>query len=404
MPHESAHGYPRLEAVKPAGTFVGASPGTAPRSSDPLRLALFRRHPLVKEVVCEQAPLIIGVLLLAFAVSYLQYGYLPGTDRAFPVAGVAVAVWHLVWLGFWTGYVMAVVGQASGTFALAYSASILQFNGVALSPTTLLITFLNPFGALLGFKRERQWNLDVALWLCVGAVLGAPLGPFIRVYALSDPVPFKALIGVALVLTAVQLCIEISPWYLRRAARQRAFKHKFARATAESRSAGRLPSGLPADFRITTVERSLRHVRIAYWGEEATLKTPAMLVIGFVVGVAGSTLGIGGGFLLVPILVIAYGLPLYVVVAASIPYVIVLSFAGLLGYLVTLPLLTGVSIPPDWGFGLFVASGAIAGAWLAAKTQRFIPEAFLKPMLGAVTGAVGALYLINYFWRLPFHV
>lgn len=370
----------------------------------PVDAAFFVRHPIVRELVCEQAPLVCTILSAAFAASYMQYGFVPGDSRAFPVAGVTVAVWHLVLMGFWTGYAMAVVGQASGTFALAYSASVLQFNGVSLSPTTLLVTCLNPFGALLGFKRARQWNTDMALWLCIGAILGAPLGPFIRVYGLSDPVPFKALIGIALLITAVQLCVEISPWYLRRAERQRAFKQKFDQAKAMSERAGAMSSGLPDDFRIVTVERSFSRVRIAYWGQEVTLKTPAMLLIGFVVGIAGSTLGIGGGFLLVPILVIAYALPMYVVVAASIPYVIVLSLAGLFGYLVTLPLLTGVSIPPDWSFGLFVASGAIFGAWLAAKTQRFIPESVLKPMLGGVTGLIGALYLVNYFWRLPFHV
>lgn len=381
--------------VLPPGEPVGRSFSTV----------FFARHPVLQELVREQALLVFAVLFTALAASYLQYGSaLPSGEYAFAGAGIPVTAWHLVWMGIWTGYAMALVGQASGTLSLAYSASVLQFNAVSLSPTTLLITFLNPLGALFGFRRTHQWNMDMAAWLCVGAILGAPLGPFIRVYLLSDPVPFKALIGVALLITAVQLCVEITPWYLRRAQRQRAFKHKFDHAQALAARAGRLGSGLPDDFRIVTVERTFRRVRIAYWGEETTLATSAMLAIGFAVGVAGSALGIGGGFLLVPILVIAYGLPMYVVVAASIPYVIVLSLVGLLSYLVTLPLLTGISIPPDWSFGLFVACGAIVGSWLAAKTQRFIPETYLKPLLGIVTGAIAALYLVNYFWRLPFQV
>jgi uncharacterized membrane protein YfcA len=99
-----------------------------------------------------------------------------------------------------------------------------------------------------------------------------------------------------------------------------------------------------------------------------------------------------------------YGLPLYVLVAATIPYVITLSLTGLFSYTVTLPLLSGISTPPDWSFGLFVASGAILGAWVASKTQKYIPEKYLKPMLATVTGAVAVLYMTNYFWRLPFKV
>ena len=66
--------------------------------------------------------------------------------------------------------------------------------------------------------------------------------------------------------------------------------------------------------------------------------------------------------------------------------------------------MTGHHAAPDWGFGLFVASGAIPGAWIASKTQRYIPEKYLKPMLGTITGLVGLLYMMNYFWRMPFSV
>jgi hypothetical protein len=129
-----------------------------------------------------------------------------------------------------------------------------------------------------------------------------------------------------------------------------------------------------------------------------------MIFIGFVVGIVASALGVGGGFMLVPIMVTLFGLPMYVLVAATIPFVITLSLTGLASYALIVPALTGEIAEPDWSFGLFVACGAIFGAWLAAKTQRFIPEKLLKPMLGAVTIVVGVLYVVNFFWSLPFKV
>ncbi|MBI4794952.1 MAG: sulfite exporter TauE/SafE family protein [Deltaproteobacteria bacterium] len=371
---------------------------------DQLQESFGARHPILKEFLRDQIPMITGVFILGVIISYVNYGYLPGADQSFPVAGVRIPIWHLLWMGFWTGYTMGLVGEASGIFSLPYSMSVLQFTSVGVSPTSLIITFLNPFGALLGFWRGKQWNLDLALWLCLGAVLGSPIGPFIRVYLLNDPVPFKGIIGLALFLMAVHLCIQITPWYLNKTARQRSFKEKFDKMMKECLQAGKAPCGLPADFRIVTLERSWKRLRIGYWGEEQSFSVPVMLLIGFLVGVVASALGVGGGFLLVPILVSLFGLPMYVLVAATIPYVITLSITGLISYTVTLPLLTGVSTPPDWSFGLFVASGAILGAWLASKTQKFIPEKYLKPMLGVVTGVVGLLYIINYFWKLPFNV
>ncbi len=361
-------------------------------------------HPLLWEFIRDQLPMIIAVFALGLLASYLQHGYLAGGDRPFTVAGVRVPIWHLLWMGFWTGYTMGLVGEASGIFSLPYSMSILQFTSVGVSPTGLITTFLNPFGALLGFYRNRQWNLDLAMGLCIGAVLGSPIGPFIRVYLLDDPDPFKAVIGLALFIMAVHLFVQITPWYLRRTVRQRAFKVKFDEMIRRRVKAGKAPSGLPDDFKIKTVERSFRRVTINYWGETQSFNTLLMVSIGFVVGVVSSALGVGGGFMLVPIMVSLFGLPIYVLVAATIPFVITLSLIGLFSYAVIVPWLTGSKAAPDWSFGLFVACGAILGAWLAAKTQRFVPEKFLKPMLGAVTGLVGILYIINYFWQLPFKV
>jgi len=361
-------------------------------------------HPLLREFFLDQLPMIIAVFALGILASYLQHGYLAGGDRPFTVADVRVPVWHLLWMGFWTGYTMGLVGEASGIFSLPYSMSILQFTSIGVSPTGLITTFLNPFGALLGFYRNRQWNLDLAMGLCIGAVLGSPIGPFIRVYFLDDPNPFKAVVGLALFIMAVHLFVQITPWYLRRTVRQRAFKVKFDEMIRRRVKAGKAPSGLPDDFRIKTVEKTFRCVTIEYWGQTQSFNTLLMVSIGFVVGVVSSTLGVGGGFMLVPIMVSLFGLPLYVLVAATIPFVITLSLTGLFSYAAVVPWLTGSKAAPDWSFGLFVACGAILGSWLAAKTQRFIPEKFLKPMLGAVTGLVGILYIINYFWQLPFKV
>ena len=152
------------------------------------------------------------------------------------------------------------------------------------------------------------------------------------------------------------------------------------------------------------MERSLKRLTISYWGEKQAVNVPLLIIIGFMVGIVASALGVGGGFMLVPILVSFYGLPMYVLVAGTIPFVIVLSITGLIAYTVTLPLLTGLSTPPDWAFALFVAAGAILGAWLGSKTQKFIPEKFLKTMLGTITGIVGVLYVVNYFWHLPFKI
>jgi hypothetical protein len=322
----------------------------------------------------------------------------------FPLAGVEVPLWHLLWLGFWTGYIMAIVGEATGILTLPYAMTVLQFDNVHISPTDLVTTFINPIGALLGYRREKQWNPDLALWLCAGAAVGANIGPFIRTIYLPNPTPFKATVGLGLIFMGAYLLYQVTPGYVRKMEKQLRLKEKFDARARQMVEEGKLPSGLPEDLQIQTLEKSGTRLRIGFWGEEWTFNLTHLFLIGFGVGIVASTFGVGGGFLLVPILVTLYKLPMYVLVAATIPFVMVLSTVGLFAYSVTVPYLTGIYAAPEWAWGFFVAVTAIFGSWCASKTQKYVPERYLKPILGGLTVIVGVIYVVNYFVGLPFHV
>lgn len=358
------------------------------------------RGTIGREFLIEQLPLIVATFVAGVAAAYWQHGVLPGGEVAFPLAGVKVPIWHLVWMGFWTGYTMAVVGEAAGIFALPYQMSILQFGSISVTPTTQLLTFLNPFGALLGFQRNKQTNWDFALWVCVGGVVGALFGPFVRLKLLFEPGPFTVVVGLALAVTGIHLCIAGARGFHVKDT----FEKKFDDEAQRERAAGRSPSGLPSNVRIETLRKGKGSLTIAYWGETWTMDTRVLFLVGLGVGIISSALGVGGGFLLVPIFAAFYGLPIYVLVAASIPYVISLSAISIFTYSVIVPYVTGVWAPPEWAWGLFAASGGILGAWCASKTQRFVPQPLLKLMLGAITAAAGALYIADGFIDLPFRL
>jgi uncharacterized membrane protein YfcA len=359
------------------------------------------QKPLLREFVTEQIPLLILVLAAGFAAAYLQHGFLPGADIAFPLANVRVPIWHLIWMGFWTGYTMAVVGEAAGIFALPYTMSILQFTTPSVTPTTQLLTFLNPFGALFGFRRNGQFNLDLAKWVCLGGVVGGLIGPFVRITVLSDTEPFVFVVGLALLAAGLHLSVAALRG-LRARKTGAGLEARFHKAAQEQRAKGLAPSGIPAGEPIKTIAQGSGHITIEYWGEQWRISQVTLTITGLLVGIISAALGVGGGFLLVPIFSAIYRLPMYVLVAATIPYVIVLSAAGLFTYSVIIPRFTSVLIAPEWAWGFFAASGGILGAWCAAKTQRFVPEHLLKLMLGGITGIVGTLYIVGFFFELPF--
>ncbi len=358
---------------------------------------------IVREFAVEQLPLIVVVLAAGFASAYWQHGFLPGGEIAFPLAGVKVPIWHLIWMGFWTGYTMAIVGEAAGIFALPYQMSILQFSTAHVTPTTQLLTFLNPFGALFGFRRNRQWNLDLAMWVCLGGVIGGLTGPFLRITLLSDTKPFTLVVGLALVVAGGHLCLAAAKGYKARG-NPSGLDAKFREEAAARKKKGLSPAGLPDGVGIETLARDGLQLTIGFWGETWVVNRAFLFMTGALVGVISAALGVGGGFLLVPIFAAVYGLPMYVLVAATIPYVIVLSAVGLFTYGVILPAVTGTAIAPEWAWGFFAAAGGILGAWCAAKTQRFVPEHLLKVMLGSITGLAGLLYVTDFFFPLPFRL
>lgn len=346
------------------------------------------------EFLSQQLVLLIGLLICGFFAAYLQYGYIPGGDKPFPLAGVRVPIWHLVWMGVWTGYTMALVGQAAGIFALPYSTSVLQFSNPHVTPTMLVLTLFNPIGALLGFRRSGQWNLDLAVAVCTGGVVGGVIGPFIRATVLANGNTFKNTLGIALALFGIQLCYRAASDYRRFG---HLFGSRFVKVDDKAANGSR-----PTEFALTTISRSFRHVTIRFGEEERRFSNLALFVAGLAVGVFSSALGIGGGFLLVPIFAIGWRLPIYVMVAATIPYTLALSLAGIFTFNIILPLAGTPAIAPEWSWGLFCAAGGVFGSWVASKTQIYVPEHFLGFMLGAVTGVVGCLYMLSAMVSLPF--
>jgi uncharacterized membrane protein YfcA len=334
---------------------------------------------IAREFWFQQVPLIGGALLLGVIAAYWQHGFLPGAERAFPVAEVRVPVWHLVWMGVWTGYTMAVVGEAAGIFALPYSMSILQFVNPSVTPSTQLLTFLNPIGALLGFRRSGQWNLKFAAAVCIGGAVGGLIGPFLRSGLLAAADVFHFAVGVALAIAGIHLCFA-------------AFRKTARRAPVDP-----YRQKVSIDARITGMR-----IQVTFGEQSWDMNMLMLFGVGAGVGMFASALGVGGGFLLVPIFASLYRLPMYVLVAATIPYVIVLSAVGLLTYNFVLPAFGSAPIAPEWAWGFFAAAGGIFGSWAASKTQMYVPEHFLKLMLGGVTGIVGILYVVDFFYPLPF--
>ncbi|WP_019989769.1 sulfite exporter TauE/SafE family protein [Rudanella lutea] len=108
---------------------------------------------------------------------------------------------------------------------------------------------------------------------------------------------------------------------------------------------------------------------------------------GLAVGLLTGTIGAGGGFLIVPMLVLLAGLPIHRAVATSVLIIAVNSFVGLLGDLQHTRL--------NWDFLLPFTGLSIIGIFLGMYLARFVAPDQLKKGFGWFVLAVAGYIILK---------
>jgi uncharacterized membrane protein YfcA len=120
--------------------------------------------------------------------------------------------------------------------------------------------------------------------------------------------------------------------------------------------------------------------------EEITYNYPMIMLEGVVVGVLTGLVGAGGGFLIIPALVLLARLPMKLAVGTSLLIIAAKSLIGFTGDMMTMSI--------DWSFLAIFSAFAIAGIVLGSWLTRYIPGPRLKPAFGWFTLAMG-VYIIG---------
>jgi len=120
----------------------------------------------------------------------------------------------------------------------------------------------------------------------------------------------------------------------------------------------------------------------------AASSRPVLLAIAAIgVGILTGLVGIGGGFLIVPSLVLFARLPMREAVGTSLLVIAMNSAAGLAGYLGAVPL--------DWTFLLRFTAAAAFGAMVGTALGARVPQATLKRGFAVFLFAVGGFVLFR---------
>ncbi len=100
---------------------------------------------------------------------------------------------------------------------------------------------------------------------------------------------------------------------------------------------------------------------------------------GLIVGVITGLVGVGGGFLIVPALVLLGGIAIHKAVATSLVIIALKSFSGFYKYL---DVLDAQNLELDWQTLMVVTGLGIAGSYAGAKIAKRMPQQTLKKGFG----------------------
>jgi len=319
-------------------------------------------------------------------------------NMTFPISGVTTNLLLPPLISLVISFFTSMGGISGAFLLLPFQMSVLNYTAPSVSGTNHVFNIVAiPSGVYRYIKEGRMaWPLT---WVVIAGTLpGVFIGYYIRVLYLPDPKVFKLFVGCVLLYIGLRLFREMINGKKAQSASAKAFEDKFKALSEERRKqeGGRIAAGLPAEAVVKTISVSLKNVEYEFWGERFTFNTMGMFSLACIVGIIGGAYGIGGGAIIAPFCVAFFHLPVYTIAGATLMGTFITSAAGALFFSV-IPATNGVSPMPDWPLGILFGLGGFIGMYLGAKTQKYVPQKFIKIIVVAAIMFLAVKYIVQYF-------
>lgn len=289
-------------------------------------------------------------------------------DLILPVAGVWINLGAVAGVGLLIGFVSGLFGIGGGFLMTP----ILIFLGVppaiAVATGSAQLVASATFSAAVA-SRQRTIDPKLSLYLIAGALTGTVIG--IGIFNLLSKVGrLDAVIGTAYVIllgTVGGLMLKESLTALQT-------------GQADSHAA-------PAE---NAVQRWLKTMRMRreFPRLGVTISLVPLIVVSLLIGIIGTVLGVGGGFMFVPALIYLFGLPIRSAVAASQVQILITMVAATLLHAV-------FNHAIDVVLALPLILGGVFGAHLGTQAGRYIKGVQFRLALALLILLVAARFLYS---------
>jgi uncharacterized membrane protein YfcA len=243
-------------------------------------------------------------------------------------------------IGLGTGLVVGITGASGVLLVVPLLTIVMGMSMHTAVGTSLFVDVITSLIVSISYYRHGSVNLRAALWLAVGAVIGAQAGAHVSNIVISSNV---LNIGFLVFL----FIMAVSMW--------------FKSEKPQSENSHRL------------AEMNWRNRLIT-------------LGIGLLLGINSGLFGAGGGMAFFLVLLIVLKYPTRLAIGTSTAIMALTAISGTVGY--------AIHGSVDYSVGAIIAVAATATGLASARLAHKVPEKVLNRLVGAIFAAIGVLMIV----------
>jgi uncharacterized protein len=317
---------------------------------------------------------------------------IPGAPQ---VSYILAVIWAL-WVGwiFSTvgafGGIMAGVGHMTvyglGDYARTFGKTAPGLNKTltdSIRASNQFLVGLSSLISVFNYLKAKRMSWPLGLALGVGSILGA----FLAASLTGGKVTFsqyQGWFGVFVLIVGFVLFYETTPMGQASKKAAKAAAQAFEKSVKEKSDAA--AQGVAVKAWVIT------KVQMTFLGIDFSFSPIWAFVGGIVIAAISAFIGVGGGFLYVPYLTSLVGLPMYVVAGTSALAVFISMVTSITTYINV----AGAGM--DWGLVGIQLVGIFVGSMIGPRTQKYIPEIWLKRLFIVLALYVGIGYFSKGFF------
>ncbi|EFK05517.1 conserved hypothetical protein [delta proteobacterium NaphS2] len=316
----------------------------------------------------------------------------------FPTAGIEVSFWVPPLVAFAISFFTSMGGVSGAFLLLPFQMSFLGYTNPSVSATNQLFNIVAIPSGVYRYCREGRMVWPLTWVVVAGTLPGVFIGAFVRITYLPDPKAFKFFAGGVLLWIGGKMVLDL----LKKKAKneKRIAENRFQKLVHHHE--GTLAQGEakhePFDSAVKVTHFNLSRLGYTFYGEQFDVSFWGIFILSLIVGVVGGIYGIGGGSIIAPFFVVFFKLPVYTVAGAALMGTFVTSVAGVAFYQLMAPLYPDMSVAPDWLLGIMFGLGGMAGMYLGARCQKFVPARAIKWMLAGIIVLTAGKYVLGFFF------